>query len=103
VTADEGYGGDTRLRAWLERRDLAYVLAVKSTQPVWAQSARGPAEVAARTLVERLPARAWRRLSAGAGAKGPRTYDSARVALTRPSWPRRGFGCWRAGGCRTGS
>jgi SRSO17 transposase len=91
VTADEVYGGDARLRAFLEQRDLAYVLAVKATQPLWATDQQGPAEVPARQLVVRLPARAWRRLSAGDGAKGPRVYDWARVALTRPGWPGRGF------------
>jgi SRSO17 transposase len=91
VTADEVYGGDARLRAFLEDRDLAYVLAVKATQPLWVAGEQGPAEVAARELVARLPARAWRGLSAGDGAKGPRVYDWARVALTRPGWPGRGF------------
>jgi SRSO17 transposase len=91
VTADEVYGGDARLRAFLEQRDVAYVLAVKATQPLWAASAQGPAEVPARELLARLPARAWRRLSAGDGAKGPRVYDWARVALIRPGWPGRGF------------
>jgi SRSO17 transposase len=61
VTADEVYGGDARLRAWLEDHDLAYVLAVKATQPLWAAGEQGPAEVPARQLVAGLPARAWRR------------------------------------------
>ena len=91
VTADEVYGGDARLRAWLEQQDLAYVLAVKATQPLWAASAQGPSELPARELVAGLPARAWRRRCAGDGAKGPRIYDWARVALTRPGWPGRGF------------
>jgi SRSO17 transposase len=91
VTADEVYGGDARLRAWLEQQDLAYVLAVKATQPLWAAGEHGPAEVPARQLLAGLPARAWRRLSAGDGAKGPRAYDWTRVALTRPGWPGRGF------------
>ena len=91
VTADEVYGGDARLRSWLEQQDLAYVLAVKATQPLWAASAQGPSELPARELVAGLPARAWRRRSAGDGAKGPRIYDWARVALTRPGWPGRGF------------
>jgi SRSO17 transposase len=91
VTADEVYGGDARLRAWLEDHDLAYVLAVKATQPLWAHGEQGPAELPARQLVARLPARAWRRLSAGDGAKGPRVYDWARVGLVRPGWPGRGF------------
>jgi SRSO17 transposase len=91
VTAEGVYGGDGRLRAWLEEQDLAYVLAVKATQPLWADGEQGPAEVAARELVARLPAGAWRRLSAGDGARGPRVYDWARVGLTRPGWPGRGF------------
>jgi SRSO17 transposase len=91
VTADEVYGGDARLRAFMEDHDLAYVLAVKATQPLWAASAQGPAEVAARQLVAGLPARAWQRLSAGDGAKGPRVYDWARIRLVRPGWPGRGF------------
>jgi SRSO17 transposase len=91
VTADEVYGGDARLRAFMEDHDLAYVLAVKATQPLWAHGEQGPAEVAARELVAGLPARAWRRLSAGAGAKGPRVYDWAGVELVRPGWPGRGF------------
>jgi hypothetical protein len=71
VTADEVDGGDAGRRAWLEEHDLASVLAVKATQPVWAAGAQGPAEVAARELVAGLPTRAWRRLSAGDGATGP--------------------------------
>ena len=91
VTADEVYGGDARLRGWLEEHDLAYVLAVKATQPLWAAGEHGPAEVPARELVAGLPVRAWRRLSAGDVAKGPRVYDWARVGLVRPGWPGRGF------------
>jgi SRSO17 transposase len=91
VTADEVYGGDARLRSWLEQQDLAYVLAVKATQPLWAHGEHGPTELPACELVARLPARAWRRLSAGEGAKGPRVYDWARVGLVRPGWPGRGF------------
>jgi SRSO17 transposase len=81
VTADEVYGGDARLRAFLEQRGLAYVLAVKATQPLWAHGEQGPAELPARQLVAGLPARAWRRLSAGDGAKGPRLYDWAYCEL----------------------
>jgi SRSO17 transposase len=91
VTADEVYGGDARLRAFMEQQDLPYVLAVKATQPLWATGEQGPAEVPARQLLARLPTRAWRRRSAGDGAKGPRVYDWARVALIRPGWPGRGF------------
>lgn len=91
VTADEVSGGDARLRTFLEQQELAYVLAIKATQRLWAAGAHGPAELPARQLVAGLPAGAWRRLSAGDGAKGPRVYDWARIGLVRPGWPGRGF------------
>ena len=36
-------------------------------------------------LARRLPARAWQRLSAGPGAKGPRWYDWALIEVTDPA------------------
>jgi SRSO17 transposase len=81
VAGDEVYGGDRRLRFWLEERGVAHVLAVKRSEPLWAATTRGPAQVAAEALVAALPAGAWVRLSAGDGAKGPRLYDWARVAI----------------------
>ena len=90
VTGDEVYGGDRRLRGWLEERDLPHVLAVKRTEPLWAATARGPAQVAAADLVAVLPAAAWATLSAGDGAKGPRRYDWARVALRPLADPAKG-------------
>jgi SRSO17 transposase len=36
-------------------------------------------------LARRLPARAWQRLSAGPGAKGPRWYDWALIEATDPA------------------
>jgi hypothetical protein len=43
-------------------------------------------------LIAALPARAWRRISAGAGAHGPREYDWARLPI-RIGWAR-GRGHW---------
>jgi SRSO17 transposase len=103
VTADEVYGGDARLRAWLEQRDLSYVLAIKATQPLWAASEQGPAEVPACRLVEQLPTRVWRRLSAGDGAKGPRTYDWPGLSCCGQAGRVGASGCWRVGGSRTAS
>jgi SRSO17 transposase len=91
VTADEVYGGDRRLRVWLEERDLPHVLAVKRTEPLWAATTRGPAQVAAADLATALPADAWQRLSAGEGAKGPRLYDWARVPIRPLGAPGRGY------------
>jgi SRSO17 transposase len=84
VTGDEVYGGDRRLRVWLEEHDLAHVLAIKRTEPLWAMTDQGPAQVAAAALAAAVPAHGpdgWRRLSAGDGAKGPRRYDWARVGI----------------------
>ncbi len=91
VTGDEVYGGDRRLRVWLEAQDMPHVLAVKRTEPLVATTARGPAQVAATDLVAALAADAWTRLSAGDGAKGPRLYDWVRVAIRPLSAPDRGY------------
>lgn len=91
VTGDEVYGSDRPLRVWLEERDVAHVLAVKRTEPLWAATARGPAQVAAGDLVAALPADGWAPLSAGAGAKGPRRYDWARLAIRPLPAPAKGY------------
>ena len=87
VTGDEIYGGDRRLRRWLEERQVPHVLAVKSTEPLWTRTTWR--QVAAKTLAAAIPDGEWQRLSAGEGAKGPRVYDWARVpirALPEPGW-----------------
>ncbi len=85
VTADEAYGQVKYLRAWLEDRDAAHVLATKVNDLL--TTAEG-AELRADELIADLSARAWRRLSVGAGAHGPREYDWARIPV--------GIG-WRSG------
>ncbi len=87
VTADEAYGQVKYLRVWLEERDIPYVLATRRNDDMittdWG-SAR------ADDLVAALPAKAWSRISTGAGAHGPRDYDWARLSV-RVSWtPGRG-------------
>jgi SRSO17 transposase len=67
AAADEVYGQDPKLRAELARRGLGYVLAVAKSHPVTTQAGTFPAA----GLARRLPARAWQRISAGPGAKGP--------------------------------
>ena len=89
VTADEVYGGDRRLRLWLEEREQPFVLAIKQTEPLWVMTDRGPAQRKAAAIIAEQPADAWQRLSAGDGAKGPRLYDWMRVAirpLPTPGW-----------------
>lgn len=80
VTGDAVYGGDRRLRVWLESRDQAFVLAVAKDEPLWWQ---GPTYVRADAIAQAQQPRAWKRLSAGQGAKGERLYDWALVPLWR--------------------
>ena len=71
VTGDSIYGDDRRLRLWLEAQEHAYVLAVSGKDYVWI----GWRQHQVKTLLAKLPEDGWKRLSAGAGAKGPREYD----------------------------
>jgi SRSO17 transposase len=80
VTGDEVYGGDRPLRLWLESRAQPFVLAVKKNEPLWWQ---GPTTMRADKIAHALPPQAWRRLSAGIGAKGARLYDWALTPLWR--------------------
>ena len=81
VAGDEVYGQDPKLRAELARRGLGYVLAIRKSELVL--TAAGP--LPACVLAKRLPARAWQRLSAGPGAKGPRWYDWALIEAPGPA------------------
>jgi SRSO17 transposase len=87
VTGDAVYGGDRRLRIWLEEREQPFVLEISCREPLWARTTVGPAQVRADQLAASLPAAAWERLSAGWGAKGPRLSDWARLPLARWPWP----------------
>jgi len=89
VTGDEVYGGDRRLRMWLEERQQPFVLAVKSSEPLWSTGEDGIHQRKASAITAAIPAEQWQRLSAGEGAKGPRLYDWARERLFRlpdPGW-----------------
>lgn len=83
VTGDTVYGGNRRLRMFLEGRGQPFVLSVKSDEPLWALDERGPGQVAADRLAKAVVPEEWARLSAGNGSKGPRLYDWALVALFR--------------------
>jgi SRSO17 transposase len=88
VTADEVYGQNAALRLALEERGLPYVLAVPVNQ--YTIAATGPiAQTRVDALSTALPETAWTRLSAGAGAKGPRVYDWARIPIRPFSEPAR--------------
>ena len=86
VTADEVYGHDSKLRRFLEGRQMAYVLAVASDQRLW-QSDFMQHRVDA--IARSLPASRWKRLSAGFGSKGERLYDWALMPLSKQDgWAR---------------
>ncbi|MCA1835416.1 MAG: IS701 family transposase [Actinobacteria bacterium] len=80
VAADEVYGADPGLRGELERRGVGYVLAVACSHPVTTAAGKLRADAIAASL----PRRAWQRLSAGAGSKGPRWYDWAWISIQAP-------------------
>ena len=76
--ADEVYGDNGTLRAWLEEAQVRYVLAVSCDHRVPAGAGR---TLRADQLAGRLPKRAWQRLSAGPGAKGHRYYHWAWITI----------------------
>jgi SRSO17 transposase len=70
-TADEAYGDNPALRAWLEQHGLNYVMATSCDQRF--TTPKGPAR--ADELARSAPRKGWQRLSAGKGSKGHRLYD----------------------------
>jgi SRSO17 transposase len=83
VTADTVYGGDRSLRLWLEEEGHWFVMAVGKAEPLWRQLRQTRADKLAAQLTETD----WVRLSCGEGAKGPRLYDWALIALPRWQQP----------------
>jgi SRSO17 transposase len=89
VLGDEVYGSDRRLRLDLEQQERPFVLAIRSNEKLWSTLDDRMGQHAAAALAAALPEAAWQRFSAGAGAKGERFYDWARVRLIRlqqPPW-----------------
>ncbi|MFF4623436.1 hypothetical protein ACFY2E_47190 [Nonomuraea jabiensis] len=78
MTADEAYGQDYKFRVFLEQHRIGYVVAVPRSQAI--SGGLGP-RARAESLVAEVPASAWKRLSAGQGAKGARLYDWAMATL----------------------
>ena len=79
------YGQAKYLRTWLEDQDVFHVVATRCNDTLVTTSGTGQQ---ADVLVAALPERAWRRLSVGAGAHGPREYNWARIPVRI---------CWRPG------
>jgi SRSO17 transposase len=76
-TADETYGDNGPLRAWLEEAHIAYVMAVSCDHRVPIGASR---MIRADKLAAKIPAAGWQRVSCGPGSKGDRLYDWALAA-----------------------
>lgn len=75
IAGDSVYGADHAILRWAETNQVGYVMAVTTGRRL----ARRPVAQWCAEQIEALPADTpvWQRLSAGAGAKGPRLYDWA--------------------------
>ena len=90
VLGDEVYGSDRRLRLDLEQQERPFVFAIRSNEEkLWSTLDDEMGQHTAAALAAAVPAEEWQPLSAGAGAKGERFYEWARVRLMRlqqPPW-----------------
>ena len=73
VAGDEVYGADPKLRAAVREHHLGYVLAIAANRRVPTHAGRLRVDA----LPTLIPAYAWQKHSAGAGAHGPRLYSWA--------------------------
>ena len=82
VVADTVYGHSPDLRAFLEKQDLAYALAVPAIEVVCVPTRAGLrlADVAS-IAQQAFRARDWQRLSQSLGTKGERLFDWARLPI----------------------
>ena len=88
---DTVYGNDRRLRRWLEQQEIPHVLAIKSSEKLWAWTEEGPRQVRADRLASLMDESDWARLSSGDGSKGPRIYDWTWVAIRPLREPGKGY------------
>lgn len=70
------------LQAWLEERDICYVMAVRCSDTLTTNEGERRADA----LIAALPPRSWQKISAGAGAHGPREYHWARIGASCCVW-----------------
>jgi SRSO17 transposase len=80
VTGDEVYGGNPKLRGWLEAGKIPYVMAVACSEMIATAAGTRRAD----RLAALVPAAGWQRLSCADGSKGPRLYDWALIDTASP-------------------
>jgi SRSO17 transposase len=85
-TGDEVYGQAKWLQAWLQERGVFYVMAIRCCDTVTTSTGQQRADA----LISALAPQCWQRISAGAGAHGPREYHWARIPVRAPWAPGRG-------------
>ncbi len=96
VAADEAYGQDYKFRTWCEQHKIGYVVAVPCSQsiPLPRDAGFSLGSRRADDLVAQAPEQAWKRRSAGPGAKGERIYDWAVASLYPSNHTPSGWGRW---------
>ena len=81
VLADALYGSDSALRRMLEERRQPYVLAVRSNHHLRFLAREGILQTNPAEMADALAPDDWHAHPAGAGAKGLRLYDWARIEM----------------------
>jgi SRSO17 transposase len=77
VVGDSVYGSESKMRTWLEEREISYVLGITGQYRVFWNGERQWAK----EIVAELPEAAWQKISCGAGSKGERVYEWTRMKL----------------------
>jgi SRSO17 transposase len=77
IVGDSVYGSESKMRSWLEKREISYVLGITGQYRVFWDGARQWAK----EIVAALPDAAWETISGGAGSKGERVYQWTRIKL----------------------
>ena len=85
-----GVRAGLEFRAWLQQRQIGYVLAVPCSKKVPID----PGSARADFLAAHAPALAWKRHSCGEGVKGARLYDWAVASLPDTGTTTHGFARW---------
>ena len=80
VAGEEVYGGNPKLREWLEEEKIPYVMAVACSEMIATAAGARRAD----GLAALVPAAGWQRLSCADGSKGPRLHDWALIDTASP-------------------
>ncbi len=85
VAADEVYGGNPKLRTWLEEQGIGYVMAVSRDAMIATAAGRRRADA----LAALVPGGGWQRLSCADGSKGSQWRRYRQAAARKSHYARR--------------